>query len=50
MGFQWIDDKHVKVIGDLGGYYGTYEAVSAWVQDNEVHLILTNNCHKVIGR
>lgn len=48
MGFRWIDDRHVEVFGDLGGYYGTYEATSAWVQDNEVHLILTTTQHYVV--
>jgi len=49
MGFRWIDDTHVEIIGNLGGYQGTYEATSAWVQDNQVHLILFNGVEHIIG-
>jgi len=48
MRFRWIDDRHVKVFGNMGGYYGTYEASSAWVQDNEVHVQLLSGQIKVI--
>lgn len=49
MGFRWIDDRHVEVFGDLGGYKGTYEATGAWVENNQVHLILMNATEYVIG-
>ena len=48
MGFRWIDDRHVQVFGNLGGYYGTYQATSAWVQDNEVYIQLPSGQIKVI--
>lgn len=49
MGFRWIDDSHVEIIGNLGGYQGTYEAQSAWVEDNQVHVICLNGTELVLG-
>ena len=46
----WVNNHIVEVYGDMGGYYGRYDAASAWIEGGEAHIILCNGQEIVVNK